>query len=381
MPYWRLSGFYFFYFAALGALIPFWGLYLKDLGFDAIAIGQLTAIPMATKFIAPYVWGWIGDHLGHRMMIVRIGSLLTAIIFIGVFFFTEFWPLALAIILFSFFWNAVLPQFEVVTFNYLRKAVSRYAQIRAWGSVGFILAVVAVGMAVDAQGPAVILPILFAVYISIWLSSLIVKDPDPQPHPEEQGHILNVILQPTVLAFLVACFLLQAGHGAYYAFYSIYMEEVGYSKTFIGQLWALGVVAEVAVFLIMHQLLERFGARNVLIASIFLAVVRWLVIGGFPESIWLMLLAQLLHAATFGTFHAAAIHLVHHYFVGKHQGRGQALYSSVSFGLGGALGSLAAGFMWESVGAFTTFAVSSLISLVGVFIAWRWVFDKIPTTK
>lgn len=381
MPYWRLSGFYFFYFAALGVLVPFWGLYLKDLGFDALAIGQLTAIPMATKFLAPYVWGWIGDHLGHRMMIVRIGSLLTAVIFIGVFFFTEFWPLALAMILFSFFWNAVLPQFEVVTFNYLRQAVSRYAQIRAWGSVGFILAVVVLGVAVDVQGPAIILPVLFGIYLSIWLSSLIVRDPDPQPHPEEQGHILSVVMQPTVLAFLVACFLLQAGHGAYYAFYSIYMEEAGYSKTLIGQLWALGVVAEVVVFLVMHQLLDRFGARNVLIASIFLAAVRWLMIGSFADSVWLMLLAQLLHAATFGTFHAAAIHLVHHYFVGKHQGRGQALYSSVSFGLGGALGSLLAGLMWESVGAFSTFAVSSLISLIGVVIAWRWVFDKIPSAK
>ena len=60
MPYWRLSSFYFFYFAALGGLVPYWGLYLKQLGFDAVAIGTLMAIPMATKFVAPYLWGWLG---------------------------------------------------------------------------------------------------------------------------------------------------------------------------------------------------------------------------------------------------------------------------------------------------------------------------------
>ena len=128
-----------------------------------------------------------------------------------------------------------------------------------------------------------------------------------------------------MIAFFVVCFLLQAGHGAYYAFYSIYMEATGYSKTLIGQLWALGVIAEVMVFILMHRLLQRYGARQVLMASLLLAVLRWLVIGYFPEELPLILLAQILHAATFGTFHASAIHLVHHYFTGRHQGRGQAL--------------------------------------------------------
>ena len=153
MPYWRLSSFYLFYFAALGVLAPYWSLYLKDLNFNAVAIGQLMAIPMATKLIAPYVWGWLGDHLGHRMSIVRLGSLLTAIIFVSVFWLTGFWGLGIAMALFSFFWNAVLPQFEAVTFDYLGDDVSRYTRVRVWGSVGFILSVVLLGVLVDMKGP------------------------------------------------------------------------------------------------------------------------------------------------------------------------------------------------------------------------------------
>ncbi|MBF0256725.1 MAG: MFS transporter [Gammaproteobacteria bacterium] len=376
MPYWRLSGFYFFYFAALGVLAPFWGLYLKDLGFDALAIGQLMAIPLATKMVAPYLWGWLGDHLEQRMAMVRLGSLLTALIFAAVFFVEAFWPLALAMVLFSFFWNAVLPQFEVITFRYLGANVARYARVRVWGSVGFIIAVLVLGVAVDAQGPRIILPVMLAIYAAIWLSSLLVRDPEHRPHPEEQGHILEVIANPRVLAFFIACFLMQAGHGGYYAFYSIFMEGIGYSKTLIGGLWALGVIAEVVVFIYMHQLLDRFGARRVLLASFFLAALRWLLIGLFPQVMPLMLLAQLFHAATFGAFHAAAIHLVHHYFVGKHQGRGQALYSSISFGAGGALGSLFAGFVWESLGPLLTFLISALISALALLIAWLWIEDE-----
>jgi len=377
MPYWRLSTFYLFYFAVLGILAPYWGLYLKDLGFNAVAIGELMAIPMATKLLAPYVWGWLGDRLGHRMSIVRLGSMLTAIIFSAVFWVSGFWELAAAMVLFSFFWNAVLPQFEAVTFDYLDKDVSRYARVRVWGSIGFILSVLVLGVAVDLYGPRVILPVMLFIYIAIWISSTTISDKGKRLQRTEQPPIRAILKMPAVIAFFLVCFLLQAGHGPYYAFYSIYMESVGYSKTVIGQFWALGVIAEVIVFVFMHRLLKRYGARQVLMVSLGLAVLRWILIGNFPQSLGIMLFAQILHAATFGTFHAAAIHLVHHYFTGSHQGRGQALYSSLSFGAGGAMGALASGFLWESAGPGVAFGISALLALLALVIAWKWVVNEL----
>jgi PPP family 3-phenylpropionic acid transporter len=166
---------------------------------------------------------------------------------------------------------------------------------------------------------------------------------------------------------------MQASHGPYYAFYSIFMKDHGYSETLIGQLWALGVLAEVGLFVIMHHLLDRLGARRVLIASLGLAALRWVIIGYFADSLVAVLLAQLLHAATFGTFHAAAIHLVHHYFRGRHEGRGQALYSSVSFGAGGAVGSLIAGYAWATLGPSITFGTAGAVAALGAFVAWRFI--------
>lgn len=375
MPYWRLSTFYFFYFSLLGALVPFWGLFLQHRGFDAIEIGQLMAILMATKIVAPNIWGWLGDHLGHRMMIVRVASLVSLVVFAAMFVSESFWAIALVMTLYSFFWNASLPQFEAITFNYLKEKVARYARIRAWGSVGFIVTVLVLGVLVDQMSIEVILPAVMLIFVSIWLSSLTVKDPDPEPHPEQQESLWAVLRKPAIIAFFVAVFLMQMSHGPYYAFYSIFMEDHGYSKTLIGQLWALGVLAEVGMFVVMHRLLERWGARKVLVVSMLLAALRWLLIGYLPESLSMLLIAQLLHAATFGTFHAAAIHLVHHYFRGRLQGRGQALYSSVSFGAGGAIGSLASGFSWEVLGAGTSFALASGTALLGGLIAWKYI-DK-----
>jgi PPP family 3-phenylpropionic acid transporter len=373
MPYWRLSGFYFFYFALLGALVPYWGLFLRERGFDAVAIGELMAILMATKIVAPNVWGWLGDHLGHRMRIVRLASLVSLLVFVGMFWAQGFWAIALVMTLYSFFWNASLPQFEVVTFSYLKERAARYARIRVWGSIGFIATVMLLGGLVEWRGPEVVLPAVLFIFLAIWFSSMLVRDPDPEPHPPDQQSLRSILRRPAIIGFFLAVFLMQASHGPYYAFYSIFMKDQGYSETLIGQLWALGVLAEVGLFVVMHHLLDRFGARRVLVASLVLAALRWWLIGNFVDSIALLLVAQLLHAATFGTFHAAGIHLVHHYFRGRHKGRGQALYSSVSFGAGGAVGSLASGYAWQGMGPALTYGVAALVALLGAFVAWRWI--------
>mgnify|MGYP001827103016 FL=1 len=373
MPYWRLSSFYFFYFAALGALVPYWGLYLQSRGFDAVAIGSLMALLMATKIVAPNVWGWLGDHLGHRMLIVRVASLVTVLAFVNMFWAEGYWGIALVMLGYSFFWNASLPQLEVVTFTYLGDKVKRYSLLRLWGSVGFIVTVILLGILLDYLGTEVILWAVLGMYLGIFLASLSIPDPAPQPHPSTQESIFQVLKQPSILAFFVAVFLMQAGHGPYYAFYSIYLENHGYTKGSIGLLWGLGVLAEVLLFLFMHRLLKRWNADRILVISMLLAALRWLLIGYFPEFPWVLLLAQLLHAASFGSFHAAAIHLVHHYFKGRHKGRGQALYASLSFGAGGAVGSLSSGFMWQHWGAALTYTMAAAVASCGALVAWRYI--------
>jgi PPP family 3-phenylpropionic acid transporter len=370
MPYWRLSGFYLFYFASLGALLPYWGLYLKSLGYDITAIGNLMAIIMATKIISPNIWGWIADHTGRRMAIVRLGSLCAALAFAGVFFQDGFIWLAIVMMLFSFFWNAALPQFEATTFYHLGDHIDRYSSIRLWGSIGFIATVWGLGSLMQGQGIQLLPWILLGLFTAIWINSLLVPEEAAGHLALDHSPLRKILSQPHVVGLLLVCFLLQAGHGPYYTFYSIHMEAHGYSLSMIGGLWALGVIAEVIVFLLMHRLVPKFGLRNLLLVSLLLAVVRWLLIGLFPEHLSVMLFAQILHAATFGVYHAAAIQLIHTYFKGKHQGKGQALYSSLSFGAGGALGSFYSGYVYDYFGALLMFGIAAVLSLLAFFIAW-----------
>jgi PPP family 3-phenylpropionic acid transporter len=377
MPYWRLSGFYLFYFASLGALVPYWGLYLKANGFSAQDIGTLMAVIMATKIVSPNVWGWIADHTGKRMRIVRLGCLLAVISFAGVFLVegwqNSFWWLALVMLLFSFFWNAALPQFEATTFSHLGTETHRYSSIRLWGSIGFIITVAGLGPVLDRQGAHVLPFVLIILFSGIWMASLMVPEQSAHHLSIKHEPLRQVLQRPAVLALLAVCFFMQMSHGPYYTFYTIYMEEHAYSRSLIGQLWALGVIAEVVVFLFMHRWLPRFGLRLLLMLSLIVATVRWLMIGWFVEVLPLMIVAQVLHAGSFGLYHASAIQLIHRYFTGRHQGIGQALYSSLSFGAGGAIGSFYSGNSWDTLGASTTFTIAAGISLVAFIISWIWI--------
>ena len=370
MIYWRLSGFYLFYFASLGALVPYWSLYLKSLDFSVTEIGQLFAILMATKIVAPNVWGWIADHTGRRMMIVRIASLLAALTFLGVFAGSGFWWIALVMTAFSFFWNASLPQFEATTMNHLGGEPQRYSGIRLWGSVGFIIAVVVLGPVLDRFGIGYLPHVLALVLLLIWVGSLTVPESAAGHLPLDQQRLRDVLKRPVVLSLLATCFLMQASHGPYYAFFTLYLENYGYSTARIGQFWALGVVAEIGVFLLMPVLLPRFGSRRLLLVAVALTGLRWLLIAGFVTSPVVILFAQTLHAASFGLYHAVAIFLVHRLFTGSHQGRGQALYSSVSFGAGGAAGSLISGYLWTGIGPQAMYLLAAAISLVALVVVY-----------
>jgi PPP family 3-phenylpropionic acid transporter len=372
IPYWRLSSFYFFYFASLGVLVPYWSLYLKSLGFSSLAIGTLVAILPATKLVAPYIWGWLADHTRRSMLIIRVSSLLALASFSLLFIHQDLWWLAAVMLVFSFFWNATLPQFEAMTLNHLGDDHHRYSMVRLWGSLGFIVIAVLMGDLIDTFSETSIPVVVFACYLMIAISSFVVPEKLSAPHVEHVS-ILRVIRKPEVMAFMAICFLMLCSHGPYYTFYTIYLENYGYSSQLIGWLWAVGVIAEIVIFLIMHRLLPALGARKLLIVTLSLTTVRWLLIGFFVDSLPLLFTAQLIHAFSFGVFHAVGINLVHQYFTGSHQGRGQALYSSVSFGAGVAVGSLVSGLVWDSLGAGMLFSFAAACTVIALMIVWRYI--------
>lgn len=371
LPYWRLSAYYFFYFAFIGAFSPYFALYLASLDFSPWDIGLLMSQMQLMRVFGPNLWGWLADRYGQRVKIVRFAA-VTSLIGFSAFFWLDRLPgMLVAMTVLAFFWSAALPLVETLTFDHLREQPGSYSRIRLWGSVGFVVAVLLTGHLLDFVAPVGVLHACTAVLLGILAVALVVPEAPVGNAPRAVASILPVLRERRVQALLAACFAMSAAHGAYYVFYSVHLADHGYARGDIGLLWSLGVVAEIGVFMAMGALSRRFGLRALLLWSFVAAVGRFVVIGWTADSLVLMVLAQLLHGLTFGAYHAAAIATVNLWFPGRTQGRGQALYSSLSFGAGGLLGGLIAGALWDALGAGWVFTLGSVYALVGLGLVWR----------
>lgn len=386
LPYWRLSGYYFFYFAFIGAFSPYFGLYLQSLNFSAWDIGLLMSQMQLMRLFGPNLWGWLADRFGRRMVIIRLAALIGLAGFTAFFWLDKLPGMLFAMAVLAFFWSAALPLVETLTFDHLCEERSRYSRIRLWGSIGFIVAVMLTGAVLDMAPAVAVLWVCWGILIGILALAVVLPEAPLAPHPRDGQLIGEILRQPRVRALMAACFAMSAAHGAFYVFYSIHLAGHGYSKTEVGSLWSLGVLAEIFVFMLMARLSLHFSLRAILLASFAAAVLRFLLMGWGVDSVIIMVLVQLLHGLTFGAYHASAIGAVNEWFPGRAQARGQALYSSLSFGAGGLLGALISGYSWEWLGAGWTFTLSATFAVAGFGLVWGWVgknaaVDRPPRQK
>lgn len=227
LPYWRLSGYYFFYFAFIGAFSPYFGLYLQSLSFSAWDIGLLMSQMQLMRLFGPNLWGWLADRFGWRLPIIRLAGVIGLAGFTAFFWLDRLPGMLVAMAVLAFFWSAALPLVEMLTFDHLREERGSYSRIRLWGSIGFIVAVMLTGTLLDVVPPSGVLWVCWGILLGILGYALVLPEAAPLRHDRGTQPIGEILRQPQVLAFMAACFAMSAAHGAFYVFYSIHLAEIG----------------------------------------------------------------------------------------------------------------------------------------------------------
>ncbi len=377
LPYTRLAAFYFAYYAALGAFSPYFGPFLKVRGLDAWQISVVMSLWYGTRMLAPPLWGVATAHARRPISLLRAGALATMLSFTAFLLPLDFTWILLVMLVFSSFYNAILPQFEALTLAHLGEDKRRYGRIRVWGSVGFVIANLSFGALLGALGygwlALAMLPALGLLALSAWANS----DPPAWPSKDESdagfmASVLPLLRVPAVWVLLGATMLMQIAHGPFYVFFSVYLDEHGYAAGSIGAFWAVGVAAEICMFLWIPWVLARVSAQRLMLACFAIGALRWVVTAIFPEAPFALALAQCAHAFTFAAFHSATIQTVSGFFPGRSGVHGQALLYGIGSGIGGVIGALIAGGLWELGGGTASFLGSAVASLVGAWVVLRW---------
>jgi PPP family 3-phenylpropionic acid transporter len=367
--------FFFAYYGFVGVFSPYATLYFADKGMLAAEIGVLMSLTQVMRIFGPNLWGWVADHSGRRLLVLRLTALAALLSFSGIFFGQTFIQFFIVMVLLTLFNSAQGPLSEGLMLSEMRGDLTHYGRLRLWGSVGFIVSVMAAGQLLDWRGIGVMPWIASALLALVLIANWRMRETPALHAHDKPPPVRELLRRPEVIAFFLSTFLMIAAHSALYVFFSLYLEQLGYSNTVIGLMWALGVVAEIVFFYYQAPLFRRFGVRNIMLACLLIGFVRFLMIGFCAQSLFWLLIAQLLHAATFGGHHSASVATLQRWFSGALQARGQALFISISYGLGGTLGGLILSLLWDKYGAQTVYTVAAGFSLAGAgaaSLSYRW---------
>lgn len=361
--------------------MPFWGLYLQQQSFDVTDIGILLALFSGIRIFAPNIWASI-SHLVENFIppiyLLRLGGVLMVVCFVAIYWATEFWHYALIMLAYGFFWSAILPQYEILTLHHIKNDLDAYSSIRLWGSIGFIVLVSVLGWVFDVISLNYLPAIMLVLMLAIVFNSFVLPAPEQgreflSPYDasdEDPSDRITAGINWGLISFLIITVLIQISHGPYYVFFSIYLQQLDYSHWMIGLLWSLGVFSEIIIFWKIAMFMRRWSLRELVMLALLLTVIRWLMTAYLANTGFLLVLSQCLHAFSFGLLHVVSVKYIAIFYPGKQQLHGQALYSGLGFGLGGALGAYLAGLAWAAYGAEWVFVMSAMLALVTMLVAY-----------
>ncbi len=367
--------FFFAYYGYVGVFSPYASLYFADRGLSATQIGILMSLMQVMRIFGPNVWGWVADQSRRRVLVLRLTSVAAALTFCGMFVGQSFMFFFALMVTVNLFTSAQGPISEALMLSSMRGDLTHYGRVRLWGSVGFIVLVTLSGYALDWQGIELMPWIALLMLVMVTSVTFSLHEEPATQHAQQPNSVRELLSRKSVLSFFASTFLMIAAHSSLYVYYSLYLSDMGYSKSVIGLMWSLGVIAEILFFFYQAPLFRRFGVRKLMLFSLGIAVIRFLMIGWGAQSLAILLVAQVLHAATFGVHHSASVATLQRWFAGSLQARGQALYISISYGLGGTVGGLLLSACWDTFGARWVYVLAAIMSLLGLIAAqlsYRW---------
>jgi len=355
-----LSIFYFFYFSVVGVYIIFLPKVLSTIGYSASEIGTIFAVAPLVRFVLPFAF-----IKGLKLDAKAFNTALLFMLFSSIsFYFTRdnFISLLLSNIGLGIGLSIVLPYIEVIALKEIGK--ERYGKVRLFGSIGFVLVALVLVKLLNSIDVSFLFLMTLSFLTSVFAFSIVKKAHNVQTTKLPKNDI-NILKDYKLWIGLT---LMQISFGSFYNFFTIYETDFGVSLDMTIYMWSFGVLCEIVMLYFQGKLLH-FNLLYILQISIFLTAIRWFLVFLYPQNIDVIFFSQAIHAFSFALFHSSTI--VYLYGLYKHKALAQQFFLGITYGLGGFIGALVAGTIYEYFPAYL-FLSSTFLALGALFFIHLW---------
>jgi PPP family 3-phenylpropionic acid transporter len=350
--------YYFFYYAALSALLPYLSIYYKSLGFSGSAIGTLSAASTFVGLVCGPIWAAVADRYSkHRLALV--GAIAGAIVMgFAISLARGFVAIMVMVAFYAFFSSPIVALVDSSVLVLLGSHKELYGRQRLWGAIGWGLAGPLVGQLTQRMG----LNWGFYVYVLFGLVALVsawvLPNSRPANHAPVWRGIKELFRQPAWVIFLVAMFLSSIG-GSSTGYLFLHLQDHGGTQSLMGIVLTVGSFSEIIVFFLAGSWLRRWGARRMLILALAASSLRLFLYSLLRTAAWVLPI-QLSHGLAFSLLMTAGVTYADSLAPTGFGTTAQSAYG-VAGGLAGVIGSLVGGFIYDAAGSAAVFRWGSLV--------------------
>lgn len=368
----RLALVYSAIFLWVGLYLPYWPVWLGHRGMSATEVGILLAVSPWTRVLASPLVGRWADRTGRGHRAVQVFSLLLVAAIASFAFVDGFWPLLILMVAIGLLFAPIVPLVDGITVGAEAEGRLSYGPVRLWGSGAFVVASWIGGELLERTGEGSVQWLLVgaasltAVTSLLLPSSIATPRHTPAPADRSAGSRFSTRSRE-FFTFLVVSGLLHMGHAVLYGFGTLHWRDAGLDDGTVGLLWAEGVVAEIVLFAVAPRIGPWLTPRTLWLAAGVGGVLRWSMMASTSVLGW-MVVAQLLHALTFGALHLGAMAYLRLRVPTNRRAHAATLYSAAATGLAMGVGLPAAGLLYERFGGEAYWAMAACAA-TGTIIA------------
>ena len=349
-------------FVGAGVWLPYFSLWLQQLGFAGWQIGVVMGMQPALRWGSAIGWAYAADRWRIRRRLHVATALAGGLFFVPLVFAREFGTVVGLLTVIGILHGSVIPLLDATVMDHLPRLGGDYGRLRLWGSVAFVAGAFGSAPVIHAFSPAIV-PMCILVPALLLAPALWGLPAEQLGHPERFRAPWR-LLTPPLTAFLATAFLVQLSSGAWAGFFAVHTAALGLSDTVPGVTWGVAAISEVVMLFAGRRLLARIAPADLILVSLAGTVVRW-ALTAVAKSAPLVVALQLGHALTFAAFHLAALLLLARLVPAESSTGGQALYGVVTFGIAGSAGLNLAGALIDRLGTARLFGFEAIVASLG----------------